>query len=189
MAHSFFDSDACERFFCFRNSIRYINSSNPKHVQIRNAKNTIEGLYDATLREFNNWRELNPFGYEKRQVLDCLSALRNDFNLSSEDLTNGVEFYKRYMGNTLYQVRVRLFSYTLIDDDNYNELVEVFRDGRIIMTCVTPGSYSDGLVFWFLHEQNFGLTLYWGKSKLRFKTSSDNENEQSGFFSFFKKLF
>ena len=184
---NFYDADACQRFFCFRNNVRFLQSSNPSHRVISNARRTLCNLYDDTVKEFNNWSELNPYGYEKREVLYYLDLIRNEnFIYESYDGIDGVSFKD---STRTWEVVIRLFEYSNIGDSNWNELVEIYRYGRLIMTCVTPGAYSDGFVFWFLHEENYGLTLYWGKSRLRFRSANEEEESSSGLFSFLKKLF
>ena len=184
---NFYDADACQRFFCFGNCVEFIRSNNPSHVKIKNARYTSDNLYDSTLREFNNCSNLNPFGYEKREVLYYLDMLRNENFVQTEDW--GVGGVWLHTNNGVWSVLVRTFSYNNIGDSNYNGLVEIFRNGQKIMTHVTPGSYSSGFVFWFLHEENYGLTLNWGKSRLRFRSANEEEESSSGLFSFLKRLF
>ena len=192
MSDEFLRADACQKFFCFRNNVEFVHYGNPSHINIKNARYTLDHLYDTAVREFNNWSELDSCGYEKREVLYYLDLLRLDL-LRNEDFVistdNGIDGVWLQTGNRRWSVRVRYFSYNNIGDSNTNGLVEIFRDGTKIMTHVTPGSYSSGFVFWFLHQENYGLTLCWGKSRLYFRSADEQKEEKSGLFSFLKKWF
>ena len=187
MSGKFERSDACQRFFCFSDNVEFVRGDNPSHVQIKNARYTLDNLYNNTVREFNNCSELNSCGYEKREVLYYLDLLRKEeFVIATDKGVDGVWLQTR---DRRWSFRKRTFCYNNIGDSNYNGLVEIYRDGKKIMTHVTPGSYSSGFVFWFLHEENYGLTLCWGRSRLYFRSANEQQKEETGLFSFLKKLF